>query len=693
MKSLRFLLSIAVAVYLTGAGHFVMAQETNTSPFSITLAPLQYADVKGNVGKFEVLNWMTNGANAGVSDITFIKNINKDISLDVEASAFPKTDDGTGHLILKDGDLAFLKIDYNAFRKYYDNTGGVYKDTSSIIIPGALSGFKGNSPNLQLDIGFFKLEAGLGAISDPFLDVTYEHNSKDGDKSLLMWTPVFNSGNLAYRLIGPSYEAVNDTSDTVTLKEKKDVAGITIKGEQKAEVDYNHNYAYMPFLNSTPGTASTYNQLRTENEYLDAKLFGSGVRIEKWMFNDKTFASLGYHYNHVHDTDLMQNQVLSSVTGLVTDYGTGNGASTKQSLWSFANALENEHVWVGNFNSILMPDLTLATDVKYEHIGSEGSSVYNDDHTNISTFLPGPVSSTMDNRQDNEGEHISLRYSGISHTSLYAESSLEQKRYWFDESMPGTFEIARLVRTEKESWTFGGKIVPDRFFTFTTQVKQRWEDNRYDTLLDINPGNQAFLDQLNINAVEESSTLTWKPYRWVQNSVKYQFVDAVYMPRETTENTSVGVYPISENHMLSSILTYDITVEPVDPLMLTLSYSHAENYIRTLQASQTGTSNIPTFNSGDNSWLFSDSYTPMENIVLTNTVAYTLSPNYVDISDGVPYGSSFKELTFTTGLEWTYHKWLKLGPSYEHASYRDNSLAGAGNYSANIFKLTAKFNW
>ena len=99
------------------------------------------------------------------------------------------------------------------------------------------------------------------------------------------------------------------------LKKRKMFAGVTVKGEQKAEIDYNHNYAYMQYL-SPDLTATTDNQLRTENEYPDAKLFGSGVRFEKWMFNDNTFAGFGYHYNHTHATDLMQNQQLSE-TGIV----------------------------------------------------------------------------------------------------------------------------------------------------------------------------------------------------------------------------------------------------------------------------------------------------------------------------------------------------------------------------------------
>lgn len=72
---------------------------------------------------------------------------------------------------------------------------------------------------------------------------------------------------------------------------------------------------------------------------------------------------------------------------------------------------------------------------------------------------------------------------------------------------------------------------------------------------------------------------------------------------------------------------------------------------------------------------------------------YTIADNYVDFSAGLPLGSNFRQLTFSTGIDWTVHKWITIEPGYEYASYRDNSLTGLGNYSANIFKMNVKFNW
>ena len=695
MKNLRSLITIiAVGLGVIIIGHkLAIAQE---NPISITVEPIVYAAVKGNADKFRALNWMKDGANGGIINAAFVKQINKDTSLEVEASGFPKTEDYKDDLLLRKGDLGFLRINYKSFRKYYDNKGGVYSGQATV---GTFNGTKAQTPDsLQMDISFFKLEAGLGSIDDPNLDVAYEHNAKDGSKSLLQWTPVyFGSGSGQYRKIGPSWETVDSTIDTITLKEKKEIGGITIKGEQRAEIDYNHNFTTMQYLGMPPVVLASPipNQRLTQESYPDAKLFGSGVRVEKWMFNDKTFAGFGYHYNHTHTTELMQNRAFNSVTGVLQ-------GTAQQSLWDYANAQKDEHVWTGNLNTSLTPNLEFITNAKIEHAGSDGNSIYK------AATAGGLLSSTtfghMENHLDREGEHVSLRYSGIPHTSLYAEGDFEQGRNWNWSDKSSSYSLERIGRTYKESWTLGGRVVANKFFTITSQVRQRWEDNNYNTVAaPLRPTQQTFLDSLSINGEEASATLKWTPYRWLQNSFRYQFADTIFMPRETAVGSGSGEKNISKNHMLSSTFTYDIFVQPTDPLLLMLSYSHVESYVKTVAGRDTGSTSgtpnptIPAFNSGDNSWLFSVSYSPKDNLTWTNSVLYTLAHNYVDANSGIPsvlpLGASFKELDLSTGLEYTVHKWLTIKPGYEYASYRDNPSAGAGNYSANIFKLSANFKW
>lgn len=715
MKILRSSVAITVAVFTMGPNYGALAQETNVSPFSITLAPLQYVHVKGNVDKFRALNWTKAGYEGGISDAVFIKQINKDVSLDVEGSMFPKTNNYDDELILKDGDLAFLKINYKSFRKYFDKTGGVYKDGG---FPASLSGVKAKSPDLKLDISYLKLEAGLGQITDPFLDVAYEHNLKDGHKSLLMWTDATPLGVAAGngKKLGPSWQDIYDTVDRVTLKEKKKVAGITIKGQQQVEIDYNHHLKNARFLTNDP--SASLGQTLIQEAFPDAKIFSSGISGEKWMFNDKTFASLGYHYSHIHATELLRNQELSP-SGVVTNYvyPATNGPNTfqepLQSLWSYAKSLQDQHVCYSNFNSNLTPNLEFITDLRYERVGTRGFSTYLEngsfpivDGTVAGGTATSTDTSSMKNLENREGEHLELRYYGVDRTTLYAQVNMQQDRFWFWQSRvynpdPNSFTYfqERMDRSQKVSWALGGRTVLNKFLTFSAQAGQRFEDHVFDNISGRSP--DSFLDRLKINAQDASGTLTWKPYRWATNSFRYQFSNTQYLPRDEAGSNpppTGGRWAYALNHMLSSAFTYDITLQPVDPLLLLLSYSHVESYVRTVAASQRGVSisgnnYIPTFNSGNNSWLFSASYTPLENVTLTNSVMYTISNNYVDFTDGLPLGSSFRELTFTTGFDWTYHKWLKLGPKYGYASYRDNSLVGAGNYSANMFILDVNFRW
>ncbi len=716
MRDLQLLITISVI----GAGGMFVGQcpasAQDTPPISVTVEPIQYAAVKGNVDKFRALNWMKDGADAGISNITFVKDINKDISLNVEGSAFPKTENYDDHLILRDGDLAFLRIDYKSFRKYYDNTGGVYKDAiGGTPFPASLSGVKANSPDLQLDINYFKLETGLGPINDPDLDFIYEHDVKDGAKSLTMWSDATPSGNLPVgnnpgEKIGPSWQKINDTVDTMTLKEKKVVAGVTVKADQRAEIDYNHNFRTNQFI--TSDTSVPYNsQKLTEESFPDAKLFSSGVRGEKWVFNDKTFLGLGYHYTHIHATELMRTQqfdAAGNLTNYTFDYPV-------QSFWSYANNLQDQHVWAGNINSDLTPNLNFTSDIRYEYSGSKGVSNYLD---NFGTASDGgtapdstvyPVTSNVKNTESRVGEHVALTYYGINRTTLYAETDAQQDRNWVSQARSADADPAHLDaafsqkvidRYQKESWTLGGRTVLNKFFSVTTQVRQRWEDHKYNLVSGNNP--DLFLDELRINGEEASSTLDWKPYHWFGNSFRYQFSDSDYLPRDASEGSGIAQYGVAKNHMLSSVFTYEATLQPVDPLLLVLSYSHVESYIKTF-AGSSASDPIPTFNSGDNSWLFSASYAPKENVVWTNSVMYTLADNYQSFpfivangathTSGLPLGQSFKQLTLTTGLQWTLRKWLTVGPTYEYASYRDNPLVGTGTYSANIFTLDVKFDW
>ena len=72
MKTFRFLVAIW-AVFFGGMvfGYSPVAALAQAAPVSVSVEPVQYASVKGNVDKFRELNWTKDGYTGGITDISF----------------------------------------------------------------------------------------------------------------------------------------------------------------------------------------------------------------------------------------------------------------------------------------------------------------------------------------------------------------------------------------------------------------------------------------------------------------------------------------------------------------------------------------------------------------------------------------------------------------------------------------------
>src|SRR3989338_807984 len=89
--------------------------------------------------------------------------------------------DNGAKLLFQKGDDFFIQSEYQSFRKYYDNSVGVYQPFRTL---------KTNDltrQDLRMDMGKFELQAGLGDIKDPDIVLTYQQLNKKGLKSMLDW--------------------------------------------------------------------------------------------------------------------------------------------------------------------------------------------------------------------------------------------------------------------------------------------------------------------------------------------------------------------------------------------------------------------------------------------------------------------------------------------------------------------------
>ena len=224
MKRHYFILMIMMAWLWVTPGF--AQQPTN---MALTIRPGFFAAVKGDVNKFRAINWTKDGYSGGITKATLEKELNKDTTVSFEGHAIPQNNDMASDLLIKKEDVGYVKLSYDLFRKYYENSGGYF--------PTYPTPQQTLDKELALDIGHFLFEAGKGSPDDPDLSFAYERNTKDGSKSSTIWGYVrgaapYDAANLR-RKLSPTFIDVEETIDTLTVKGKANVAGFKVKGEQQ----------------------------------------------------------------------------------------------------------------------------------------------------------------------------------------------------------------------------------------------------------------------------------------------------------------------------------------------------------------------------------------------------------------------------------------------------------------------------
>ncbi|MDO8674900.1 MAG: hypothetical protein Q7K71_02125 [Candidatus Omnitrophota bacterium] len=688
MKSLSYRnwkkISFTSLLFMCLAVFEVHAEEA-VPPVYVTMMPFHFAAVKGDTAKFRQLNWIKDGYTAGLKNVSFDRAVNgKEVSF--EGHSILQENDNGVDLLISEQNFGYLKMDYQSYRKYYDNKGGVYQPFTALRLNKL-------EDDLKLDIQHFFIELGSGSLSEPGMSISYERSAKDGRKSRLAWTAVKESGTT--RNIGPSWQDIEAVTDTLSLKGNTEIAGVRLAGEQK--FSYFHEDSLREEKLLTTGTALTAdNKMRRQWQSPQTDLLTTTLKGDKWFLNDKNYLSLAYRYANLDNSEL-ENILEYKKDGTLFNY-----TNPKSAINATSNTSYNDHIWTGNYVSNITSTLNFISKFKTEVISKRGSSTYpHDDDANAAPngIINTTDVSTMENKVFKLGESASLRYNAIPHTTLYTEIEGEQTRNWLTEerdsiageSAAATGEqLARetLTHISKTVWTIGARIIPSKTLNMTMQYKHKWEDNDYDDIIDT-PGSlskSAFIDDMRLKSDDVGARISWKPFSKIEAIFRYKLSDNIYLPRFENQVAQ-------KSKMLSNVFTYDLNLQPIDPWFLTLSFSQDSSKVSTPAASNLSPQ-LPGFTSNVNSFLASSSYVIDEKLNFTNTYQYSIADNFADLqSSGYFYGASFKRYDIGAGLQWSPKKDLTIEPHYTYYYYADNKDAGGSNYSAHAMWLDAKFNW
>ncbi len=645
--------------------------KAETLKYAIVAQPVQVAMVDGDYHKYEALTWQNRGYSGGIKDLSINYASGDDITIDAGGSGIIGNGDYKGYYSLKNKDVGYVDVDFKQFRKYYDTYGGIYRGFSPSL-----------SRDLYLDIGHFGIEAGITMPDLPNVSVYYNHDYKDGSKSMLDWASV--TGIYPNKKIAPSWKEIHESVDTFGIKGEYTEKGYHFTGDQRWEIAQDKTLSVEPSLIvASLGSSTTPNAQVRQYFTTDTTLMTTMLGVDKWYLNDKVFTSSAYRFEHLK-ADQTQKRVTANSSGVITAANNPDGDGHNN---------QNVNSWVLNMMVSPWNCLSGTGSIKAEVSQRDGEAYY-----------PPAAGSNLKNQADSNtyklAEAFGLRFKAIPRTVIYSDLSFEQSQNHLDVIQSQTLGATPGARTESRdaiidepvvTWAVGADFQPLRFLNLTSQFRLRDKSmNFHDNPVRSKPWQgQVFLEKLNTRTIGFTQRATAKLSGWAQTSVRYLLDDTDYDTRAMWETTD------SKANTLSNNFIYDISVYPMSNLSMTGSFSQLYAKTKTVQSSRKDIY-TPPFTSNSSTWMLATDYQPHKKVNLNSSLFYTLANNYDDNQDTalLNYEAAYNQMGLTVSCKWDVKKDLSVTPQYGYQRYLPNERSGIGGaYDAQIVSLAITANW
>jgi hypothetical protein len=628
--------------------------------------------VSGDSQKYQELYWQKAGANAG-GDFQFYQQATPDTLWVLSGHVLPN--DYEIKLDVDRNQFGFIHSGFQQYRKYYDDTGGY---EPSLIQPAPASG-----QNLYLDIGKAWVDVGLTKPDWPQMVLGYEYDYRQGNEATTAWgsigTSVFTSRNIA-----PSSESINEGVSVIKFNLKDDIQGATITEDFRGE-----------FYRLSTGTSNTIFNLAPQTVNNGTTHFegANTIRVEK-KFCDWFFGSAGYLFSDLNADSTFS---LDEPTALIV------ASLPEINLERQSN--------VGNLNGLFSPfnGFVISTGIQaeWDRQNSFGNGTQTEEFppppfTQVVT--PFTVSSSYDDASLQET--LSLRYSKIRYTGLYAEARCQQEDMNQYDQFAAPVDILNKAvfyqHTAFESQEYdvrtGFDTSPWRMVTFSADYHYYRDNSFYNSDPVIQPtptAYPAFILSRELIANEAEAKLVFAPVMQFKTTLSYQYQQTDY-GLDTRPFTEFGatVTPggqLTAGNDYSHIFSINASVTPMARLYFSGLFSY------TLSSLKTFANNSPTvvpYQGYVYTALADATYVAGKNTDLF--AAYFLSDadySQDNFAAGLPLGIQYQQQGVQVGLTRRITENISMKLQYRYSIYDEPSNGGATNFHANsIFgTLTCRF--
>jgi hypothetical protein len=641
-----------------------------TNDFFFSVSPIAGGTkVTGNEHKFRELEWQLPGPTFGVEQFELFDHTHPDTK--AVADGWALRDNYKLTLSIDRIEHGFVRVGWQQYRKYFDDTGG-YRPTPATPVAPHLG------EDLHLDIGKAWIDVGLTLPNLPRMVAGYEYDYKRGDESTSGWGSFGPPGPA--RNTFPTSKQLNEGVHIIKFDLDTELWGTRIEDNFRGEF-YRLQTAYTNLAARGP-TAQTVGE---GTRYFQG---ANSFRLEK-QWTDWLFSSAGYFYSRLNaDGSFSDNATYSHVV-----YPAQTSAITLER----ESHVINLNSLAGPFNGLI---ISAAAQAEWTRETGFGTGML---HKFTFTLSPPgsigivPTSLSSDYDQRSVTENIALRYFKIPFTSLFAEAHLQQESIGqFERELQpsGNFLDDTSFSSQLTDFRAGFNTSPWRCFSWSAHVRRYEHDNRYANNQTPQPdgGYPGFLRSLDIQTDEIETRGVWHPCYWLKTTLSYQLSVTDY--HEDTRPAFNTGFPFSFSpggniHSgRDNSRTYSIafTFTPHPRLFLTSAFS----YHRSIDTSaHIGPATVVPYQ-GDIYSVNADATCVVAKA--TDVFAgYSFSEaNYsqTNFVAGVPVGIKYQQHDLRAGLEHHFNKNVSARLQYRFDYYAEPSSGNAGNFRAHAVFAT-----
>jgi hypothetical protein len=634
---------------------------TNNLDFSFSPV-LGATTVSGDNHKFRELNWQKENANGGVEEFNLFRQTSPDTQWLLTGHAL--LDDYKFGLSVDRNDIGFIHSGWEQYRKYFDDTGGY--------APSLLKTAPSLGEDLHLEIGKAWIDFGLTLPDWPRMVLGYEFDYKHGNEASTELSAVGTHQGTA-RNIAPESRSVNESVNIIKFDLDDEIKGVTVEERFRGEFyrlnTSDTNVAFGPLPQSVKEGTTYFQGANT-------------IRLEK-KFSDWFFGSAGYLYSKLDADSAFRMDV----------------PTLRQETSIPQIDLEKESN-VGNLNGLIGPfgGLVISTGVQAEWTrqNSFGNGTFdqaNPPPSVVNLLVPFTLASDYD--ETSLQENVSLNYSKIPFTSLFAEARLEQQNIsQYDQFSAAQNILNKAVflqhtafSSQSGDFRVGFSTSPWRSVAFSAHYRRSEDDSQYDSNPLVQPSRTAypsFIRSRNLTTDEVEAKVVLHLSAKLKTTLSYQYHEDIYdvntLPFVMFGKAISPGGELMAGEDYSHIFSVNATVTPTSRLFLSAMFSYETSSLIT--AADGSPAVVP---------YRGDIYTVLANgtYVFSPTTdvfaSYAFSEaNYGqnNFAGGLPLGIQYQRHSVQAGLARRFKKNISAKIQYRFDYYDEPSSGGANNYDA-----------